>query len=69
MNQEYAHDTPIYLASGHRHISASGGLYSKLRDCVATDASRCPWKKNGAPPLHRHGIRSSSDLASAENVG
>ena len=47
---------------------ASGGLYSKLRDCVATDASRCPWKKNGAPPLHRHGIRSSSDLASAENV-
>ena len=33
------------------------------------DAYLISWKKNGASPRRRNGIRSSGDLASIKNVG
>ena len=35
----------------------------------AKDAYLISWKKNGASPRRRDGIRSSGDLASSKNVG
>jgi len=55
------------------HVAAMPLFQRREMDFIfvnqAENASLSPWKKNGARPLHRHVIRSSSGLASVENIG